>query len=75
MIDLQICKTVDESKLDWNTNHKNLKISYDLPKNQNDEVKEYAYSLNIFMKCLRGAIAHKMTHTYEIVQSFNHEYP
>lgn len=75
MIDLQICKTIDQSKLDWTTNHKNLKISYQLPKYENDEVKQYVYSLNFMMKCLRGAVAHKMDHNYEIIQSFNKEYP
>lgn len=27
------------------------------------------------MKCLRGAIAHKMNLSYEIILSFNDEYP
>lgn len=33
MIDLKICQTSNDNKLDWLTNHKNLRISYEIPRN------------------------------------------
>lgn len=33
------------------------------------------YSLNFMMKCLRGAIAHKMEQSDHFILSFNQEYP
>ena len=75
MIDLDICGTGNTDKLDWLTGHEKLKISYKLPKDENDNIKERAYSLNCLMNCLRGAIAHKMDHSYDIILNFNKEYP
>lgn len=75
MIDLNICQTSDVDKLDWITKHEHLKISYELPKDKDGDVKERSYSLNCLMNCLRGAIAHKMDHSYDIILNFNEEYP
>jgi hypothetical protein len=75
LIELKICQSSNSGKLDWITEHPNLKISYEVPKNERDEVKDRAYSLNCLMQCLRGAIAHKVDHSYDIILNFNEEYP
>lgn len=39
MVDLNICQKTNLTKLDWLTEHKQLKISYDLPTTDKHEVK------------------------------------
>lgn len=39
MVELKICQTTNLQKLDWISQHKGVKISYQLPKNDKGEVK------------------------------------
>jgi hypothetical protein len=57
---LKICSETESNKLDWISEHKDLLISYSLPtKNNSEELKEFVYSFNSFLKHLRGSVAHK----------------